>query len=197
MEFVHRLIHTSSYDVKLDLIDTHVRVDVSLPCEQLTPESNENVHEHDDEYLDDSFDENLAKYDPREPTPINKGLDKGPKDAWQQAHFSLPWGAWVMLGEHAGRRKRAYVFWDLERLERFDLSRVFEGLSREEANPWTPSNEEQEQMERSWRERSKIWVRCGRGYWGEGDLSRIDWPDSILEAEDVAKAIEEVMAGRW
>jgi len=30
-------------------------------------------------------------------------------------------------------------------------------------------------MRRSWRERREIYRRGGRGYWAEGDLSRVEW----------------------
>lgn len=133
------------------------------------------MHDHDDEYLDDSFDEDLAKYEPRAKALIDEDLDKGPKEAWQQAHYSLPWAAWVMFAEHAGRRKRAYVFWDLEQSERYGLSRVFEELSGEEAHCDEVTEEDLNQMQNSWDERSKIWIRGGRRYWSEGDWSRIVW----------------------
>lgn len=73
----------------------------------------------------------------------------------------------MIFAEHAGHRKRAYVFWDLERSQRYDLMRVFEELSTAEAFRDEAANEESERMRRSWEERSKIWQRRGRGYRAE------------------------------
>ena len=184
LEFVYKVINTSSYDEKLALLESERHGADPLPYEQLTPENDEHVEDHDDECLDESFDDNLAKYDPRAKALIDKNLDKGPKEAWQEAHFSVPWAGWVMFGSNAGRRKRAYVLWDLERNLSYGLSRIFEDLSRDEESRLEVTEEEREQMERSWSERSKIWVRGGRGYWAEGDLSRIEWPASHYDGDE-------------
>lgn len=90
LEFVHQVMHASSYDEKLNILESHGSRRSSSPYDRLTFENDEHVEDHDDEYLDDSFDEDPAKYDPRKPTLIDRDLDRGPKEAWQQAYYSLP-----------------------------------------------------------------------------------------------------------
>ncbi|MCJ1434095.1 hypothetical protein MMC27_003461 [Xylographa pallens] len=105
-------------------------------------------------------------------SPFLDDPDPGPAKAWRWAHEHLPLDCFVHLDDHRKLRERGYVMWDLERLEQWDLFR----------EPWERVPEanvdfvqEYEAMIRSFGERSKIWRRGGRGWWSEGDESKVVW----------------------
>lgn len=99
--------------------------------------------------------------------------DRGPYEAWRAAHVQhvqLPFVGWTLVEEHYEHRLSAYVFWDLERVQKFDLVEV---VSRFEALDYP--NEAYDVMEYSMVDRAVIWHRGGQGYWDKDDLSRIVW----------------------
>ena len=85
------------------------------------------------------------------------------------------WGSYdeVMLDEMAGHRERAYVLWDLDRVERHDVLDWIDCTLRPLSHMYTI--EEYRAMEDSGKERSKIWVAGGKGYWCKDNTSRIVW----------------------
>ena len=105
--------------------------------------------------------------------------DIGPMEAWQWAYqgeapdFFRP--------EQEQLRKRGYVMFDYDRLcqwglfaKPFDAGEALENWRKLNVQD---SDERFEQITRSWAERSKVWLRGGRGWWSEGDESRLAWPD--------------------
>lgn len=86
--------------------------------------------DRDDEILDEDYCLDLLRLNPLG-QPNGPG-DQGPLEAWWQAHTGLPWAAWVVFAENAGRRKRAYVLWNSESLQRYGLLKVFDDLPEED-----------------------------------------------------------------
>ncbi|KAK1656168.1 hypothetical protein BDP81DRAFT_414319 [Colletotrichum phormii] len=103
----------------------------------------------------------------------NWDTNKGPYAAWYAAHTCVPSAGWIMLGEHAWLRWRAYVFWDWAHIQQKDLLKIFATIRDED---YEPSPEDFEEMEESFDQRSQIWEERGTGYWSKDDTSRIVWP---------------------
>ncbi|KAK1958615.1 hypothetical protein LY78DRAFT_674291 [Colletotrichum sublineola] len=101
-------------------------------------------------------------------------VDRGPYEAWYPAHKGLPIACSFMDLDNDWLRKRAYVLWDWDRIERHHLLEIFQG------HPVNPrleyTQEEWQEMQESFNERSLIWQKGGSGYWSKGDTSRIVWP---------------------
>ncbi|EHK16882.1 uncharacterized protein TRIVIDRAFT_206460 [Trichoderma virens Gv29-8] len=104
----------------------------------------------------------------------SEDANKGPFQAWRMAFNDLPRRAWAMLTNNAGLRERAYVFWDVERLERCGLLSLFEDVS--EDSELLSANKDFDGMYESFEERSRIWQKGGLGYWSNDGESRIVWP---------------------
>lgn len=107
--------------------------------------------------------------------PFTRDCDPGPADVWHWAHQYYSPGAFVNCMIQKGLRERGYVMWDRARLCDWDIF----------GKPWEGSpdrytseeyNRRFDTMRESWAKRSEIWLRGGRGYWAEGDESRIIWP---------------------
>ncbi|GAP83033.1 putative amp dependent ligase [Rosellinia necatrix] len=99
--------------------------------------------------------------------------DDGPFRAWQAGHSRIvPYGAWAMLPENAWLRRRAYVFWDLDRIHRNNLLVLSE---KEPTSPSPDDSKDIDDMFKSFDIRSEIWQEGGSGYWSEGDTSRIQY----------------------
>jgi hypothetical protein len=103
----------------------------------------------------------------------------GPFRMWYQAHKNF-WKKDVINHDaHAWLRRCGYVLWDhpetplsdLELNERFDEARAYSLLDSFRRK----DSVAKAKMRSSWRERAAIYKRGGRGYWDEGDLTRITW----------------------
>lgn len=117
----------------------------------------------------------------RFPTLVDNIADKGPFRSWWTAFANLPRYEWPMPDDHAGLRKRAYVFWDQDRLEYYSMLQLFRNAPPESELQASPKDIDA--MKESFEERRKIFKKGGRGYWSKGDLSRIIW----LKQEDQAE----------
>ncbi|KAK6956990.1 hypothetical protein Daesc_002274 [Daldinia eschscholtzii] len=72
-------------------------------------------------------------------------------------------------------RECGYVFWDQERLQA--LGALTPPWKPAERSPQNYSPIPLQEVYDSWRERSAIYKRGGRGYWSKGDYTRVVWPD--------------------
>lgn len=104
--------------------------------------------------------------------------DPGPETIWR---ISCPQdGSSLALFEDYDwvSRRWGYVLWDHERLcdlaqqGVIRLSPPWEPAVTPQPEPSTPSRQEREA---SWRNRSSLYARGGRGWWAEGDESRVRW----------------------
>ncbi len=102
--------------------------------------------------------------------------DSGPSDVWRWTHQQSSRAGFVFSTEHTQLREFGYVMWDRKRLLEHDL------LSTQWMNPrrrpYDPDEyrRRQDDMSRSFDLRSEIWRRGGRGWWAEGDESKVVWP---------------------
>ena len=107
--------------------------------------------------------------------PLDKDPDIGPERAWRWTHREIFASSFIMAHDNHDLRENAYVMWDNDRLENLGL---YSGACTSSPK-WhmykMRSRIDVEIMERSFVERTNIWIRGGRGWWAEGDESRIVW----------------------
>lgn len=113
-------------------------------------------------------------------SPFDEDIDSGPAEAWRWAHAAYTKDHFYFLDDHRRFRQRGYVMWDLTRLLRwkfFTLPVRIQALERSSGylERLEKEAEVKKQMD-SWKERSRIWLKGGRGWWALGDESRIQWP---------------------
>ncbi|POS79252.1 hypothetical protein DHEL01_v202342 [Diaporthe helianthi] len=119
--------------------------------------------------------------------PFYGDADPGPETMWR---LSCPQdgSSLALFEEHDWIFRRwGYVLWDHERL--CDLAR--QGVIRL-SPPWEPavspqleySTTTEQEQEVSWRARSSLYVRGGRGWWAEGDESRVRWGVRLPSREE-------------
>ncbi|KAF3074796.1 hypothetical protein CFAM422_003079 [Trichoderma lentiforme] len=169
IDFIYRMTTETSYDAKKALLKSSYGASSAYLYDALT--SIPEVDLDDDTPLAQITDEDLKTMIP---TSNDQDIDKGPFEAWRVAFKDLPRSMWVMLTKNSGLRERAYVFWNLDRLERYDLLELFKNAPEDSellraVNGWGD-------MFKSFEERSKIKQRGGSGYWSKDDESRIVWP---------------------
>lgn len=99
----------------------------------------------------------------------SEDFDWGPVEAWAAFHLDIHPALWSAAEENWGRRLAAYVFWDSDRIKRCNLLTILEDQNESPV----PPDEAEDTMRLSFAERSKIWLRGGRGYWDWNDLSRV------------------------
>ena len=105
--------------------------------------------------------------------------DTGPAEIWFQAHDGDDTTENVSAEPHRASRKIGYVMMDLSRKQ--DMA-SFDGPQKSiEWDTFDAENypQEQAQQERSFRIRSEIFANGGRGWWSEGDTSRVQWDDPL------------------
>ncbi|OTA99895.1 hypothetical protein M426DRAFT_268527 [Hypoxylon sp. CI-4A] len=137
----------------------------------------------DDIPLSDYANEDLAALFP--PTESqDQDTDKGPFEAWRVAFNPCPCHAWVMLTNNSGLRERAYVFWDFDRIETYNMLKLFENAPEE--SKLQDAYDDFGEMHESFEERSKIWHKGGSGFWSKYDESRIVWPTGSERPEPLA-----------
>jgi hypothetical protein len=61
-------------------------------------------------------------------------IDPGPWLAWNDEHETLDWTLWSVRRKTAGLREVAYVFWDEDRVNDFDLLEVYAGAPNASTN---------------------------------------------------------------
>ncbi|KAI1077085.1 hypothetical protein F5B20DRAFT_553159 [Whalleya microplaca] len=77
--------------------------------------------------------------------------------------------------DSAGLKEQGYVMWDLDRIRRYDLLRMFETTPEMSSHSLEDDDDACDESLASCDERQEIWLRGGSGYWSEGDYSRIVW----------------------
>lgn len=107
--------------------------------------------------------------------------DTGPKEAWLDAHRVDTMPSWVYSERDQARAHRewGYVMWDRARVQHFDLDyrgRVFR--RRDE------SQKKKESVRRSWPRRAEVHLAGGRGWWSEGNESKVLWISAASPWDD-------------
>ncbi|KAI0897554.1 hypothetical protein F4806DRAFT_462652 [Annulohypoxylon nitens] len=171
VDFIHRLMGENSYDGKKALLKSAFATGkVDLYEALMSPLE---MDLNDDVPLSDYTDEGLAALFPSTESQ-DQDTDKGPFEAWRMAFNHWPRSAWVMLSNNSGLRERAYVFWDLDRIETYGMLKLFENTP--EDSELQRAYDDIDEMHESFEERSKIRQKGGSGYWKKNDESRIIWP---------------------
>ncbi|ROV96851.1 hypothetical protein VPNG_09275 [Cytospora leucostoma] len=118
--------------------------------------------------------------------PFHPDPDPGPELIWR---LSCPQdGSSLGLYEQHDwiSRRWGYVFWDYARLQGLILtgdaltSETWEPRVNPVQIPEPPPSAEE--REASYQVRSSIYRRGGRGYWAEGDESRVQWPENTISS---------------
>lgn len=118
--------------------------------------------------------------------PVHDDADPEPETVWSLSR--PPDGSSLALFEQNGWVSRCwgYVLWDHARL--FDLDRRGAAVL---SPPWEPvvnplpkpQSPPQEERVVSWRTRSSLYTGGGRGWWAEGDESRVRWPGERIPSQ--------------
>lgn len=137
----------------------------------LASENEQEYQVNEDLRLDFLPEELLKKlFSKQDPDDANRG----PYEAWWPSHRCNSRYDMVLCPDQDALRERAYVLWDMERLEQYNLLEIFAKLD-DQPRP-EPDENARAEMERSWDARSKIWQKSGRGLWYADDESKIIWP---------------------
>lgn len=108
--------------------------------------------------------------------PFFDDPDDGPFILWKWAHDGWPLSMSVLHLHHSMLRKGGYVMWDRARLYgRGILYDDWEPVLRELVINLPDAVVYYERWRPSWQERSRIYVKGGRGWWDFGDESKIIW----------------------
>ena len=177
LKYVHRLVTANTYAARYEIL------------KEPDPEPRESrrfanrlpdvlgVRIDDDGVLFKDYTEELKTLHIR--PPFSNDSDCGPMEAWLWANSDSSKGQFYFRNDHRPLRQRGYVMWDLQRLLDWKLleNRVEDVIAPH--RPGYPERlrreaERNEQRE-SFKERSRIWMDGGRGWWTLGDESHIRW----------------------
>ncbi|KAH8648449.1 hypothetical protein BX600DRAFT_475279 [Xylariales sp. PMI_506] len=163
LSFIGQLVYQDSYDKKNDNLQSKNASNLVIFHETLRESLN--AAELDQRLLKDYSNDELEKLLP--PLDISD-MDNGPRVVWCAIHADDPFDL-IMMDNDAGLRERAYVLWDLDRVQRYGLIRVFENTPNEPSHMYSLDDKAYIEMQDSFHERSKLW-RTGRsGYWSKDD----------------------------
>lgn len=101
---------------------------------------------------------------------------------WFAAHKDSFLHSVVFQPRNSHLRRCGYVMWDApEKPIEGGLSARLREARRQSLIDLIEVARAEDQMRRSWRERAEIYKQGGRGYWSEGDLSRIVWNEEASQ----------------
>ncbi|KAI1331455.1 hypothetical protein F5Y16DRAFT_268570 [Xylariaceae sp. FL0255] len=105
-------------------------------------------------------DEEISQLIPRRD---EDNLDEGSFRVWKKCYGIYNLARCILEEDNGANRICAYVFWDLERVQRHSLLGVF-GWSATIMLDHTPNEQAYQEMQRSFEERSRPWKKGERGY---------------------------------
>ncbi|KAI1213130.1 uncharacterized protein F4807DRAFT_312305 [Annulohypoxylon truncatum] len=123
--------------------------------------------------------------------------DNGPFTIWKWAHESQSLRQSVYQREKAPLRKWGYVMWDRDRLDACGIlqDRWQPPVTGRSLPDDPPREMDDERWISSWRERSRIHMEGGSGWWDFGDESKIVWArrkaGGVAKAPDTPKSLDE------
>ena len=178
LEYVHRLITANTYGARYDIL------------EEPDPERNERLklrnrlsdvlglQVEDDGVPLEVYTEELKTL--HISPPFLNDSDRGPTEAWRWAHSKSSKGQFYFREDHRPLRQRGYVMWDLQRLLDWKLleNPVEDVIAQRRAGypERLRQQAERDEQRESFKERTRIWMDGGRGWWTPGDESHIQWP---------------------
>lgn len=108
--------------------------------------------------------------------PALPELDTGPYDAWYKVNADRSCEDFIYADDNEWLRRRGYVMWDRSRLQLelkfFDHQPCKDAPEEDDIAPLLS----EEDVEHSYKRRSEIWRKGGRGWWSKDDESHIVWP---------------------
>ena len=108
--------------------------------------------------------------------------DSGPVKAWRWAYHHQNAVVGLASPDMRWLRQNGYIFFDSGRLQAWGiLNTPYSTQYQLYAASQSSESHEAMKLQRSFRERSEIFARGGRGWWSEGDQSRIRWLNECPE----------------
>ncbi|KAL9122316.1 MAG: hypothetical protein Q9187_001125 [Circinaria calcarea] len=174
LEYLHRLATASTYNERYELLNPEFKCDSDF----LYPAYSEPA---DDDY-DEILIADLTEQDRDRilKPPFVKDPDVGPAEAWRWAYQGETTAYIYFQPDQRQLRKNGYVMFDYDRLCRWNLfSESYKPADRYNSEDAALTALRTDQMRKSWDERSKIWLRGGRGWWSENDQSKLVWDERL------------------
>lgn len=175
VKYLERVITASTYEERHRLLDEKLLLADNTPVlAECLIDSNDLYFGGETDELDDHAMRQLRQL----PSPYTAcDPDTGPAEIWFQAHEGDDRTQYVSAEPHRASRKIGYVMMDLSR--RQDIA-SFDGPQK--SIEWDNYDDENYHKEyarqlKSFEIRSEIYLRGGRGWWSEGDTTRIQWHD--------------------
>lgn len=176
LEYLHQIINAKTYDQRHELLSSKFGVD------DLFLQAGLKDQEEDDDIP-------FSEYSHEKKEKISKSFfvadddhDLGPFEAWAWAHADSSSAYFYFADEHRELREWGYVMWDSERLTRWnpfhqEWVRLQKPIDAEGHKPFDAEGYKcrAEGMASSFKARSEIYRRGGKGWWALGDETKIRW----------------------
>ena len=177
LEYVHRLVTANTYGARYEILEER----------DPEPRGSRRLRNHLPDVLGLQVEDDgvlLKDYTEEMKTlhigpPFSNDSDCGPMEAWLWANSNSSKGEFYFRKDHRPLRQRGYVMWDLQRLLDWKL---LESPVEDVIAPHPPGyperlrrEAERNEQSESFKERSRIWMDGGRGWWAPGDESHIQW----------------------
>jgi hypothetical protein len=172
LEFIDRLDSAANYNEKLELLTSKFDAESASLASALY-EAN---HEQPDKTLAEYENEELERLQAL--GEQDSDVDSGPYDVWSWANQDELTAMFIYAWDKASLRKRGYVMWDHTRVAEESMINMFEKIMSMPQPSLEPTDEKWNEMQLSFKERSGIWQKGGRGFWSKEGESEIVWPES-------------------
>ena len=177
LEYVHRLVTANTYGTRYDILQEPNPVPRESRRFGNRFSDVLGLQVEDDGVPLKEYTEELKTL--RISPPFVTDSDRGPTEAWEWANSKSSRGQFYFQEYHQPLRQRGYVMWDLQRLLDWKLlEQPVEDViaPRRRGYPERLRREaERNEQRESFKERSRIWMDGGRGWWTPGDESHIRW----------------------
>ena len=177
LEYVHRLVTADTYDARYDILEEQDPQSCGSGGFGNRLSDVLESHVEDDGMPLKDYTEELKTL--HIGPPFLNDSDRGPMEAWRWANSKSSKGQFYFREDHRPLRQRGYVMWDLQRLLNWKLLET--PVDNMIAPHWPgylerlKRQDERVEQRESFKERSRIWMHGGRGWWAPGDESHIRW----------------------
>ena len=174
LEYLHRLVTANTYEERYQLLSSQLDLNCRFDFLDAALEEPGDYDDYNDITLADLTEEEKAK---RINSPLEKDPDIGPAEAWRWAYQRATTACLYGLTEQRLLRKHGYVMFDYDRLCESNL--LFESFVPPDEDPEAEVlaiDQRYDKLRKSLHDRSLVWRRGGRGWWSEGDESKVLWP---------------------
>ena len=168
LSYLHQLFDTSTFDERCQLLKPRRERSLYTLLHGL---GNVRLLQEQQVCKDDQMGLNVDRFSP----DSTMGKERGPEEAWRWGTIAN--GLLRVSGPERTLRKRGYVMWDFARLAAWGLlDQDWHSIPCEEPVHIVQLSRRMADNLNSWKARSAIWERGGRGWWSFGDESRVVWP---------------------